>query len=180
MSGSTKIFVLLLAKKACRYVRDAATKHYIDACRGHESILQSCLSYISSTRVFLEEDPTYSLMNQIAETRHGIHRYTWEHWTTHLEKYIELRHNRASPIGDDISKQLQSLLWLHKAYLNVASGTVGDLHPSAAALRGTPDVAVLLSRIFTFQDSVRSIEQDTQDPNGESARLNRWRWCFTS
>ena len=43
-----------------------------------------------------------------------------------------------------------------------------DLHPTVFAFRGIPDVAALLSKILTFQDSVRAVEQEIHDPNGES------------
>ena len=46
-----------------------------------------------------------------------------------------------------------------------------DLHPSVFAFRGTPDVAALLSKIFFFQDSVRAVEQEIHDPNGESVSV---------
>lgn len=153
---------------ARRYLRDGATKYHIDACHGHESILQSCLSYILSTRTFLDQDASYSLMKEIIKTSHGIHRYAWEHWTTHLKQLAQLRHKAAAPVGDEILSQLQSLLWLHKTRPSEALVTVDGLHMSACAFREMPDIAALLSKIFTFQDSTPSIEQEDRDPGGKS------------
>lgn len=107
-------------------------------------------------------------MREIAETSHGIHRYVWEYWTVHLNRYTQLRHSAVAPVDDSTLNQIQSLLWLHKAYPSDAPGAVDDLHPSISAFRGIPDVAALLSRIFTFQNSVPSVEQEIDDPNGES------------
>ena len=160
----------LFANGAYRYLRDGTTKHHIDTCHGHESILQSCLSYILSTRIFLDHDASHSLMNEIAKTSHGIHRYAWEHWTTHLCQYAQLRHKAALPIGHDTLSQLQSLLWLNKTLPWDAPGTVDSLHLSAYAFRGMPDVAAFLSKIFTFLDSVPSVEQENRDPNGKSSQ----------
>ena len=168
MKNSTSDSVLLLADEVCRYVRDTATEYHIDACHGHESILQSCLSYILSTRNFLEQDASHSLMREIAKTSRGIHRYVWEYWTVHLNRYTQLRQSAAAPVGDSTLNQLQSLHWLHKANPSHAPGPVDDLNTSISAFRGMPDVAVLLSNIFTFQTSVPSIEQEIDDPNGES------------
>ena len=158
------------ADGVCRYLRDGATKYHIDTWNGHESILQSCLSYILSTRIFLDHNASHSLMSEIAKTSHGIHRYAWEHWTTHLCQYAQLRHKAALPIGNDILSQLQSLIWLHKTLPSDAPGTVDSLHLSAYAFRGMPDVAVLLSKIFTFLDSIPSVEQENRDPNGQSSQ----------
>lgn len=168
MSTSTKSSVILSINIACRYLRDGATKYHIDACHGHESILQSCLSYILSTRIFLDQDASYLLMNEIIKTSHGIHRYAWEHWTTHLKQQAQLRHKTDVPISDEILNQLQSLLWLHKTRPSDAPITVDALHLSAYAFRGMPDIAALLSKIFTFQDSVPAIEQGNLDPGGKS------------
>ena len=162
--NSPKDSMPVLANGACRYLRDRATKYHIDPCHGHESILQSCLSYISSARIFLNNDALHSLMNEIARTSHGIHRYAWQHWTTHLCQYAQLRHKAALPIGDDIMSQLRSLVWLHKTLPSDAPGTVDSLHRSAYAFRGMPDVAALLSKIFTFLD----VEQENRDPCGKS------------
>ena len=173
MRDSTKNSTPLFANGACRYLRDGATKHHIDACHGHESILQSCLSYILSTRIFLDDDALHSLMNEIAKTSHGIHRYAWEHWTAHLCQYAQLRQKAALPFGNDILSQLQSLLWLHKTIPSDAPSTVDGLHHSAYAFRGMPDVAAFLSRIFTFLDSILSVEQENRDPNGKSSQSTR-------
>ena len=89
------------------------------------------------------------------------------YWIVHLNKYTQLRHGVAAPVSENMLNQLQSLVWLHKTYTSNASGAVDDLHPSASAFRGIPDVAALLSKILTFQDSVRSVEQEIDDPNGE-------------
>ena len=123
-----------------------------------------------STRTFLEQDASQPLMGDIAKTKHGIHRYVWEYWTVHLKKYVQLRPNAAAPVPDSILDQLQSLLWLHKTYPSDTSGTLDDLHPSTFAFRGNLDVAAFLSKVFTFQDSVRSVEQAIHDPNSESFR----------
>ena len=160
--------MLLLAKEARRYLRDTATKHHIDAYHGHESILQSCLSYILSTRIFLEQNASHSLMREIVKSSHGIHRYVWEYWVIHLNQYTQLGHNAAAPVSDNMLNKLQSLLWLHKTYSSDVFRAVDDSHPSIFAFRGIPDFAALLSKIFMFQDSVRSIEQEIDDPNGES------------
>ena len=168
MRNPIRSSALLLANEACRYLRDTATKHHIDACHGHESILKSCLSYILSTRIFLEQNASHSLMREIAKSSHGIHRYVWKYWIVHLNEYTQLRHGVAAPVSENVMDQLQSLLWLHKTYKRDASGAVDDLHPSTFAFRGIPDVAALLSKISTFQDSVRIVEQEIDDPNGES------------
>ena len=167
MRTSTKRYVPLSVDIARRYLRDGATKYHIDACHGHESILQSCLLYILSTRIFLDQDASCSIMNEIVKTSHGIHRYAWENWTTHLKQQAQLRHKAAVPIGDETVRQLQSLLWLHKTQPSDAPVTVDGLHLSAYAFRGMPDIAALLSKIFTFQDSIPSIEQENCDPGGK-------------
>ena len=172
--------MLLLTKETCRYLRDTAAKHHIDACHGHESILQSSLSYILSTRIFLEQNAPHSLMREIAKSSHGVHRYVWEYWIVHLNKYSQLRHSAAAPASDNMLNKLQSLLWLHKTYPSDASSAVDDKHPSMFAFGGAPDVAALLSKIFTFQDSVRSIEQEIHDPNGESIPANFLDTCTSS
>ena len=107
-------------------------------------------------------------MREIAKSSHGIHRYVWEYWIVHLNKYTQLRHSAAAPVSDNMLNKLQTLLWLHKTYPSDAPRAMDDLHPSIFAFRGIPDVAALLSTIFTFQDSVRSVEQEIHDPNGES------------
>ena len=107
-------------------------------------------------------------MLEIAKSCHGIHRYVWEYWIIHLNRYTQLRHSAAAPISNNMLIKFQSLLWLHKNSSSDASRAVDDLHPSTFAFRGIPDVAALLSKIFTFQDSVRSVEQEIPDPNGES------------
>ena len=170
MKDFTRESALLLANEASRYVRDTPTEHRIKAYCGHESILQSCFSYMLSTRSFLEHDASQSLMGDIAKMNHGIHRYVWEYWMVHLKKFVQLRPNAAAPVPDSMLDQLQSLLWLRKSYPSDASGTLDDLHPSTFAFRGNPDVAAFLSKIFTFQDSVRSVEQAIHDPNGELFR----------
>ena len=170
MKDFTRDSALLLANEASRYVRNTPTERRIEACCGHESILQSCFSYMLSTRTFLEQDASQPLMEEIAKTKHGIHRYVWEYWTVHLKKYVQLRPNTAAPVPDSILDQLQSLLWLHKTYPSDTSGTLDDLHPLTFAFRGNLDVAAFLSKVFTFQDSVRSVEQAIHDPDSESFR----------
>ena len=88
----------------------------------------------------------------------------------HLKKYVQLRPNAAAPVPDSILDQLQSLLWLYKTYPSDISGTLSDLHPSTFAFRGNLDVAAFLSKVFTFQDYVRSVEHAIHNPNGESFR----------
>jgi hypothetical protein len=107
-------------------------------------------------------------MNEIIKTSHGIHRYAWEQWTTHLKQQAQLRHKAAVPIGDKTLSQLQSLLWLNKTSPSDAPVTVNGLHLSACAFRDMPDIAALLSKIFTFQDSIPSIEKEDRDPSGKS------------
>ena len=107
-------------------------------------------------------------MREIAKSSHGVHRYVWEYWIIHLNKYTQLRHSAAAPVSDNVLNKLQSLLWLHKTYPSDASRAMDALHPSVCAFRGIPDVAALLSKIFTYQDSVRGVEQEIHDPNGES------------
>ena len=111
-------------------------------------------------------------MREIAKLSHGIHRYVWKYWIVHLNKYTQLRHGVAAPVSENMLNQLQSLVWLHKTYKSDASGAVDYLHPSTFAFRGIPDVAALLSKIFTFQDSARSLEQEIHDPNGESTPVD--------
>jgi hypothetical protein len=107
-------------------------------------------------------------MKEIIKTSHGIHRYAWEHWTTHLKQQAQLRHKAAVPIGDETLSQLQSLLWLHKTSPSDTPVTVDGLHPSAYAFRDMPDIAALLSKIFMFQDSIPSIEKEDRDPSSKS------------
>ena len=107
-------------------------------------------------------------MREIAKLHHGIHRYVWEYWTVHLNKYTQLRHSTAVPVGENALNQLESLLWLHKTYPSDAPRVVDGIDPSILAFRGNPDAAALLSKVFTFQSSVPSIEQEIHDPNGES------------
>ena len=110
-------------------------------------------------------------MLEIAKSSHGIHRYVWKYWIIHLNEYIQFRHSASAPVSDNVLNKLQSLLWLHKTYPSDASRAMDDLHPSVFAFRGTPDVAALLSKIFFFQDSVRAVEQEIHDPNGESVSV---------
>lgn len=88
----------------------------------------------------------------------------------HLKKYVQLIPNAAASVPDSMLDQLQSLLWLRKTYRSDVSETPHDLHLSTFAFRGNPDVATFLSKVFMFQDSVRSVEQAIHDPNGESFR----------
>lgn len=124
-------------------------------------------------------------MNEITKISHGIHRYAWENWTTHLKQQAQLRHKAAVSIGDETMNQLQSLFWLHKTQPSMSPVTMHSLHLSAHAFQGMPDVAVLLSKIFKFQDSIPSIEQENCDPGGKSSystmeHLHFVSWTFTS
>lgn len=153
----------------CRYLRDGVTKHHIDALYGHESVLRSCLSYIIGARVFLDENASYSLINEIAKTSHGIHRYAWKYWTTHLSKYVQLIIETGVQFNGSIIDQLRSLLWLHKKRPNVTPVAIDGLHPSLSVFRDMPDIAALLSEIFIFQETVSSVEQKIQDPKSMSS-----------
>lgn len=90
------------------------------------------------------------------------------YWTTHLQQLAQSRHSAAFPIGDEALSQLQTLLWLHKTRPSDAPVTVDGLHLSTYVFREMPDIAALLSKIFTFQDSISSIERENRDLAGES------------
>lgn len=95
-----------------------------------------------------------------------------------MNKYNQLRHSAAVPVDESALNQLESLLWLHKTYPSDTPRALDDLDPSISAFRGSPDAAALLSKVFTFQSSVPSIEQEIHEPNGESFQHVALRFNF--
>lgn len=175
MSKTRKSFIAIVAEQNCRYLRDNVSKHHVDALHGQQTILQSCLSYMISARVFLDQDSSYSLLNEIARTSHGIHRYVWKYSTTHLNKYVQLVGKAGLRLDAGIVNQLRSLLWLHKAPSDSTPSTIDDLQPLLSAFSGMPGIQSLLSKLFVFQDSISSVEQKIDDPDSKlSYKITRF------
>jgi hypothetical protein len=149
-----------------RYIRTSTTKYHIDIYHGQESLLKSCLAYLLTTRVFLDESAALTLMGEIAKTHHGFHTYALEHWITHLEKYADSAHRAALLVDENIMYQLRSLLWLRKPQPNSVPDTQESLHAVATMFRDTPEVANFLSHTFIFREALPALEQGVDDSKG--------------
>ena len=150
-----------------RYLLEASSKAYIDPSRGHHNIARSCLSYMCTTLIFLDDSQSDTLKKEIVRACHGIHRYAWEHWAYHVLKQAGSGHDAASVVSDDLIIRLRSLSWAQKASTPLTT-SVGDA-PAASSdtFQGIPEVSEFLSKVLSFRATRPALEQEYDNPHGK-------------